>query len=178
MRLKNDDGAWGDWQTFQNTVAWTIANGVGTHTVAAELKTGSTVVQSSDTIYLTPAGVPQLGNLPNLMTFLYSIPQARLTPATVTLSPLDVNTHAPLTWTLTHTGTWFTATPSAGTSPQSFQIIPGGFVTGTPAVHTGSITITISDPPETLGSPFRIDLTLRVIDAPLQDVYLPLISHQ
>ncbi len=29
MRLKNDSGAWGDWQTFQNNVAWTISNGVG-----------------------------------------------------------------------------------------------------------------------------------------------------
>ncbi len=42
MRLKNDNGTWSDWQTFQNNVTWTIANGVGTHTVTAELKTGST----------------------------------------------------------------------------------------------------------------------------------------
>ena len=52
MRLKNDSSAWGDWQTFQNNLAWTIANGVGSHTVTAELKTGSTVVTSSDAIYL------------------------------------------------------------------------------------------------------------------------------
>jgi hypothetical protein len=60
MRLKNDNGSWSDWQTFQNNVAWSIANGAGTHTVAAELKTGSTVVTNSDTIYLTTAGAPQL----------------------------------------------------------------------------------------------------------------------
>ena len=65
MRLKNDNGAWGSWQPFQNNVPWTIANGVGTRTVTAELKTGSTVVTSSDTIYLTKAGVPQLGDLPD-----------------------------------------------------------------------------------------------------------------
>ncbi len=178
MRLKNDNGDWSDWQTFQNDLTWTIGNGVGTRTVAAELKTGSTVIASSDTIYLTPAGVPQLGNLPSAVAFLYSIPQTRLTPATVTLSPLDVNTHNPLTWTLIQTGTWFMATPFAGTSPQSFQITLGGFVTGTAGVYTGSITITVFDPAETLGSPFRIDLTLRVIDTPLQDVYLPLVNRQ
>jgi len=177
MRLKNDNGSWSDWQTFQNNVAWIIANGVGTHTVTAELKTGSTIVPSSDTIYLTPAGVPQLGNLPDTLTFMYSIPQSRLVPVTVTLSPVDVNTRDPITWTLTQTGMWFSSTPSSGTSPQSFQITPGGFVTGTPAVYTGSITITVSDPPETLGSPQCIDLTLRVIDTPLYDVYLPLINR-
>jgi uncharacterized protein YkwD len=177
MRLKNESGAWGDWQTFQNTLAWKIANGVGTHTVTAELKTGSTTVTSSDMIYLTPAGVPQLGDLPDALTFLYSIPQSRLTPASITLTPIDVNTNDPITWTLTQVGAWFTASPAAGTSPQSFQISPSGFVTGTPAVYTGSITVTVTDPAETLGSPQRIDLILRVIDTPLYDVYLPLIKR-
>ena len=177
MRLKNDNGTWSDWQTFQNNVAWIIANGVGTHTVTAELKTGSTVVISSDTIYLTAAGVPQLGDLPDTLTFLYSIPQSRLAPASVTLTPIDVNTNDPITWTLTQTGTWFNVAPISGTSPQSFQITPGVFVTDTPTVYTGSITVTVTDPAETLGSPQRIDLTLRVIDTPLYDVYLPLIKR-
>ena len=174
MRLKNDSGTWGDWQTFQNNLAWTISNGVGSHTVTAEFKTGSTVVTSSDTIYLSQAD-PELGNLPDTLTFLYSVPQAKLAPATVALTPIDVGTHDPLTWTLAQTGAWFTALPSAGTSPQSFQITPGSFVTDTPAVYTGVITITVSDPPSTIGSPHRIDLTLRVIDTPIYQVYLPLV---
>jgi len=175
MRLKNDNGAWDSWQPFQNNVAWIIANGVGTHTVTAELKSGSTVIASSDTIYLAAAGVPQLGDLPDSMTFLYSIPQSRLTPTTVTLTPIDVNTHDPITWTLTQNGSWFNVAPAGGTWPQSFQITPGSFVTDTPAVYTGSITVTVTDPLETLGSPQRIDLTLRVIDTPLVAIYLPLI---
>ena len=177
MRLKNDNGAWGSWQPFQNNVPWTIANGVGTRTVTAELRTGSTVVTSSDTIYLTKAGVPHLGDLPDTMTFLYSIPQSRLTPADVTLTPIDVNGLASLSWTLTQAGSWFTATPSTGAWPQSFQITPGGFVTDTPAVYTGSITVTVTNPAGTLGSPQRIDLTLRVIDTPLYEVYLPVIQR-
>jgi uncharacterized protein YkwD len=177
MRLKNDNGAWGNWQAFQNNAAWIIANGVGTHTVTAELKTGSTVVTSSDTIYLTPAGVPQLSDLPDTMTFLYSIPQSRLAPVSVTLIPIDVNTNDPITWTLTQMGAWFNAAPTGGSWPQSFQITPGSFVTGTPAVYTGAITVTVTDPIETLGSPQRIDVILRVIDTPLYDVYLPLIER-
>jgi uncharacterized protein YkwD len=176
MRLKNDSGSWSDWQTFQNNLVWTISNGVGTHTVTAELKTGSTVVSSSDTIYLRQAD-PELGNLPDALTFLYSIPQARLTPLTLTLVPIDVGTHDPLTWTLAQTGTWFSAAPVSGTSPQSFQITPGSFVTNTPAVYAGLITVTVSDPPGTIGSPHRIDLTLRVIDAPFVETYLPLVQR-
>ena len=70
----------------------------GHHTVTAELKTGSTVVTSSDTIYLSQAD-PELGNLPEALTFLYSIPQAKLAPTTVALTPADIGAHKPLTWT-------------------------------------------------------------------------------
>jgi len=177
MRFKNDNGNWGNWQTFQNNVAWTISNGVGTHTVTAELKTGNTVISSSDTIYLTVASVPQLGNLPDTLTFLYSIPQSQITPANVSFTPVEVSMNDPITWTLTRTGTWFSALPTSSTSPLSFQIIPGSFVTTTPDIFTGTITVTVSDPPGTIGSPHRIDLTLHVIDTPLYDVFLPLVQR-
>jgi hypothetical protein len=133
------------------------------------------VVTSSDTIYLSQASVPQLGNLPDKVAFLYSIPEARLTPTNVTLTPADVSTHNSMTWTLIQAGAWFVSTPSSGISPQSLQITPGGFDTTTPMTYTGSLTVTVSDPPGALDSPYRIDLILRVIDTPLDPVYLPLI---
>jgi hypothetical protein len=175
--LKNDNGSWGAWQTFQNNLTWTMANGVGGHTVTAELKKDTTVMTSGDAIFLSQASAPQLGNLPDQVAFLYSIPQARLIPANVTLTPADVSTFSPLTWTLTQVGAWFSSTPSSGISPQSFQITPGVFATGAPAIYTGSLTVTVSDPAETLGSPHRIGLTLRVIDTPLYEVYLPQLSR-
>ena len=177
MRLMNDGGSWGEWQTFQNNLTWTLRSGAGTHTVTAELKTGSTVVTSSDTIYLNQTSVPQLGNLPAVLTFTYSIPQARFTPIIVTLVPTNVATSDPLIWTLTQTGTWFSTTPSSGTSPQSFQIAVGGFAPDTPGVYTGGITVTVSDPPGTIDSPHGIDLTLYVIDTPFSEIYLPLVSR-
>jgi hypothetical protein len=118
-----------------------------------------------------------LGNLPDTLAFLYSIPQSRLTPAGIALTPIDVNTHDPITWTLTKTGSWLNVAPASGTWPQAFQITPGGFITSTPVTYTGSVTLTVTDPAETLGSPQRIDLILRVIDTPLHDVYLPLIER-
>jgi uncharacterized protein YkwD len=173
MRLKNDNGSWDTWQPFQNNVTWTLGNAVGTRTVTAELKSGSTVVTISDTIYLTVADIPQLGNLPDDVLFLYSIAEARFTPATQILTPLNVNTDDAITWTLAKTGSWFTVSPSSGTSPQSFQITPDSFATGIPVTYTGSLTVIVSGPPGTSGSPHRIDLTLRVIDASLDQVYLP-----
>ncbi len=53
MHLKNEDGAWTAWQPFQSDLAWTLSPGSGTKTVTAELKYGTTITTSSDTITLT-----------------------------------------------------------------------------------------------------------------------------
>ncbi len=177
MRLKNDNDDWGAWQTFSNNMSWVLKDGVGSHTVSIELKSGSTVVSSSDTIYLSQANPPQLGNLPSAMLFLYSIPEGRLIPSSLTLQPASVTWPDALTWSLSKTGAWVTVSPSAGTTPQSFQITPPGFDTGTPGTYTGKVTVNVSNPAGTLNSPHEINLTLRVIDTPLHDTYLPLIDR-
>ena len=177
MRLKNDNGSWGAWQPFQNSLAWTLGHGVSNHTVTAELKNNSTTITSSDDIYLSQDTPPQLGNLPDSVTFLYSIPDARLTPNAMALSPANIGGPDPLTWSISKSGTWFSVSPSAGLSPQSFQITPGSFSTSVPITYTGIVTVTVSDPPDTTASPHRIDLTLRVIDTPFHDVFLPLIQR-
>ena len=177
MRLKNDSDAWGAWQTFSNSLNWTLNNGVGTHTVAAELKSGTSVFSTSDTIDLSQADPPRLGNLPSSIVFLYSIPEGKLLPASSTLQPADVTLSDPLTWSLSHTGTWFTLSLSTGTTPQAFQITPGGFNTGSPGTYTGKVTVTVSDPAGTVNSPHEINVTLKVINTPLHRVRLPLIRR-
>jgi hypothetical protein len=176
MRLGNDNDAWGPWQAFSNNVSWTLKNSVGTRTVAAELKSGSTVAPTSDTIYLSKADAPQLGDLPDSVAFLYSIPEAKLVPTSLILQPDNVTSSDPLTWSLTKTGNWYTLSTTSGTTPQTFQITPSGFST-TPGTYTGKVAVTVTDPAGTLDSPHEIDLTLHVIDAPLVYVYLPLIAR-
>jgi uncharacterized protein YkwD len=56
MRLKNESGAWSEWQTFQTNMAWTLSSCNGPKTVTAELKTGATVITSSDSITLASTG--------------------------------------------------------------------------------------------------------------------------
>jgi hypothetical protein len=60
MRLRNDDGSWGDWQPFSHDVSWTLNNAPGVRTVEAELSDDTRTVSSSDSIeLLTSASVPE-----------------------------------------------------------------------------------------------------------------------
>jgi uncharacterized protein YkwD len=52
IRLKNDNGAWTDWQPFTNSFDWTINKGRGQHVVAAELRNAGTMRSTCDTITL------------------------------------------------------------------------------------------------------------------------------
>jgi uncharacterized protein YkwD len=56
MRLRNDGGTWGEWQSFQSTLSWTLNNIAGDRTVEVELSNGSQTTTSSDTIELTNGG--------------------------------------------------------------------------------------------------------------------------
>jgi hypothetical protein len=177
MRLKNDGDAWGPWQTFSNSFSWTLNNGAGNHTVAAELKSGSTVVQTSDTIYLSQADPPQLGNLPSSAVFLYSIPEGELVPISLALQPANLTSTDPLTWSLSQLGEWFTVSPSGGVTPQTFEITASGFITSSPGTFTGKVVVTVSDPAGTLNSPHAVNVTLSVINAPLHHIRLPLVRR-
>ncbi len=52
MRLRNDDDAFGEWQPFQANIDWMLPATDGAHTVYAELRNGTNVLASSDTIQL------------------------------------------------------------------------------------------------------------------------------
>jgi len=116
-----------------------------------------------------------LGNLADEISFTYSIPDDRLLPNAHQVTPSDVGSGAPLTWTITAEGSWFTAAPASGKSPASFWMTPTAFATDTAATYTGAVTVTVVEPPEIENSPHRIDLTLRVVNTPLNTVHLPLV---
>ncbi len=176
IRLRNDGGSWTSWQPFQSTMNWRLYWSRGERTVWAEMRAGSRTAASSDTIYLT-TGSPILGNLPDTLWFIYSRAEGRLLPASHELTPQNVGNNDALSWTVTPQGTWFAVDPVHGTTPGSFSITPTTFNTGSPNTYTGSATVTVSDPAACEDSPHQITLTLKVIDGPLFQSYLPLISH-
>ncbi len=175
MRLRNDSDPWTAWQPFQTTLSWTLGVGVYTHTVWAELRKGSNTTVTSDTIYLTCS--PVLGGLPSGLTFTYSIPERRLLPAAHQVTPQNAGDSSPLTWTITTSGTWFTASPLSGATPASFFVTPTAFSTGTVATYSGAITVTVVSPAGIPGSPHRITVTLRVAHTELTEVYLPIVMR-
>jgi uncharacterized protein YkwD len=56
MRLRNDDGGWTNWQSFQNSFSWTLADSPGDRCVCVELTGQHGTESSCDTIfYINPA---------------------------------------------------------------------------------------------------------------------------
>lgn len=174
IRLRNDGGPWSDWLPFQNTLSWMLQGSVGERTVEAEMRGPAGSAASSDTIVLTQVTSPKLGNLPQTLTFFYSIPEGRLMPPAAVLAPANTATGEALSWRVEQTGTWYSAGPTSGTTPEALTIVPAGFDTGSPGTYSGEVVVTVTAPGEVQGSPHTIALSLQVIDGPLQRVYLPL----
>jgi hypothetical protein len=133
-------------------------------------------VRAGEVATLVGVAEPVLGNLPDELRFTYSIPDQRLFPATYELTPLNVGSSYPLTWTVAAEGAWFAAAPLDGATYASFWITPTAFSTGTVAAYTGAVTVTVTAPTGTAGSPHRIDLSLQVVDDSFSLVYLPILA--
>lgn len=54
VRLRNDNGAWGNWMLFHNQMTWDLPSTPGMHTVSAELLGRDGRFTSSDTIQVAP----------------------------------------------------------------------------------------------------------------------------
>jgi uncharacterized protein YkwD len=80
MRLRNDGGEWGEWQPFQNQLAWRLMHTAGLRMVEAEMRNGSSTVVTSDTIELTTSGTPDV------------TPTVTDTPLTATPTPSETPT--------------------------------------------------------------------------------------
>jgi hypothetical protein len=122
--------------------------------------------------YPTP---PALGNLPDELAFAYSIPDGRLVPVSQSLRPANVGNSTALTWQVTQQGSWFSVSPGAGLTPQTFAVAPGAFSMDTVATYTGVITVSVVDPAGVSSSPHPIRVRLDVVNAAIYDAYLPLI---
>ena len=173
MRLKNDVGVWGSWQSFQSSFNWTLSSGEGTHTVTAEVTNGSTTVTTSDTIFLNG---PILGNVPDAVTFTYSNPDQKLVPESFTITPKDVGSGSTINWSLSTEGTWFNVSPTTGTTPDSFTITPSSFTKGIETTYTGAVTVTVTSPSGVTNTPKRINLTLEVTNQSFNYLFLPYVK--
>lgn len=171
MRLRNDDDPWRSWQPFRSQFQWELNPGKGTHAVTAELRSGESIVISSDTITLATSN-PILGNLPQAIVFNFSLNKQELYPEFIDLTPLNIGNDTALVWELSQSGDFFSALPTNGTTPDSFRVTPENFNTNVPGIYQGAITVTVTSPPAVDGSPHQVDVQLNVFDQ-LYWIYLP-----
>jgi len=122
---------------------------------------------------LASAEEPELGNLPERITFTYSVGDAQFVPESHRLVPQNVAGEDPLTWHAAGSAAWFVITPTTGTTPDSFDVVPSAFLTRPGTRVSSPITVTVTAPPQVEGSPRTITASLRVTDEPIRRVYLP-----
>lgn len=163
MRLRNNDEAWSDWRPFQSQLTWDLPITTGEHTVWVELRNGSQTTTSSDSIYSTwVPPFPILDVAPTGVDFVYDAVTGSLTPPERVVTVTNSTTADGIDWSLETEGDWFDVIPTEGTTPGTFTIVPTTFATQASVMYTGAVTVTTTDPPDTLNAVQRIDVTLDV----------------
>lgn len=157
-------------QTF-DTSRPGVYTGAVTVTVTAPPETQNPVQRIDLTLYVF---APALGGLPTAFNFIYSTVDDEFLQASYEVAPQNVGSDAALTWEVATDSPWLTVFPDSGVTPQTFAIAPTGFDTATVTTCSGVLTVTVTDPAQTYQSPQVLPVTLKVIDTPFSNVYLPL----
>lgn len=179
MRLRNNDESWTPWQTFQNTLDWELPPYDGEHTVSVEMKDLDNSTTSSDTIRLiAQPSNPLLGNLPEIITFTYSLPQSQYLPGFAKQFPLNVGNPETLEWEIITQDSWFTVTPTVGTTPGEFMIIPNALITPTRITSTSVITVSARTTSGMTCTPHELNVSLKYIEDTFQQVYIPILMNK
>lgn len=178
MRLRNDDGTWSSWQPFQSRLPWTLNGGTGDHQVWVELRSPSRTASSSDTIFLSEIStLSSLDDLPETIQFTYSITQDLLYPISPTLNIQNTGSSETLEWTASLEGYPFQVYPTSGVTPQIITITPQDCDNAPTGDYQGTLTITATGPGQVLESTQTIQLSLRVTDTPIIQLFLPVATQ-
>lgn len=155
VRLRNENGSFGPWQPFANSMAWTLSTGpAGTRTVYAEMRTGATSTGAADEIFLTTAlatNSPPATAMPPTATPQPSHtaspqPSTTATPAPPTTTRTPTRTTTPVrtsTSTRTRTPTRTATPPPTQTVPPPPTSMPAaarGDCNGDGAVNAGDLS--------------------------------------
>ncbi len=113
--------------------------------------------------YRFTADLCELTPLPEVLTFTYSLATDVLRPPGRTVTPTAL--YCPLTWTAVRSGDWFTITPTSGRTPtdgirvQPLTTVLSGYAARR---YTGTVTVTVTDPPGTVNGVQRVTVTVDV----------------
>ncbi len=161
MRFRNGAEAWSPWESYGSTKAWTLSVADGTvATVYAQIKRGSKVLESGDTIQLD---LP-LQVAPELMVF-FSVGGA--SPTTPESYELRIDT--PYVWTAYADQDWIQLGSYSGSGSAAIPVHVVDLPTD-PETRHGAITVSALDLSQEAG------VTLVVTNDPLECSHVPLSS--
>ena len=179
VRLRNDEENWSDWLPFHNSLTWNLPMSNGEHLVTAEMRNGEASATSQDTIVLTGmTTMPEIGNLPDIITFTYSLIDQQFIPESTTVIPLNVGSSDPLQWQITTDSLSFVVSPTQGLTPEVFSIVPIEPTTLPKVIDTNTVTVTAETAEGMLCEPFVFSVIINVTDGVIHKLYMPLLSIQ
>ena len=108
----------------------------------------------------------ELGPLPASLHFTYNTATEALVPGQRVLAPTNTASDVTLTWNVSKQGDWFSVSPSNGTAPgDRITITPNASaIASLPVGHyNGALTVSVTDPADTVNGVQRVDLKLDVV---------------
>jgi len=128
---------------------------------------------------LFPPPEPELGNIPESISFVYSTEEGTFMPAAYTIQPQNVTTDEVISWTLLEYSDWYTVSKEAGQTPEPFAITPdlpsiqsANQIQLAPDTSTLTIQATVDGKIETR----TIQVELRVVEH-LSRLYIPMVTR-
>jgi len=115
----------------------------------------------------------ELGGMPQELNFVYSLVDKAFVAGAYAVVPKNVASGLPLTWSVGVNGSWVNVSPTTGTTPnQAFVVSPYASALANAGTYTGTIRVIC----QTTGESVTIDVSLDVVNRPLQRVFLPLVA--
>jgi len=162
------------WQSWSQTISFTLSPGNGTKTVYVKFTDGSNQVTSSDSIVLDEP-VLILSVSPQSVTFLAQVGSGQTVPSAATLSISNTGDGI-LDWTAGGSETWLLLGSTGGTAPAdvSVSVDNSGGVLDSLGTVAAMVTVAATSG-DALNTPQTIPVTVHVVEE-IHAIYLPMAS--
>jgi hypothetical protein len=163
MRFRNAGGTWSAWMPYRVNKAWTLSSENGSPAVVyAQLRRGSTVLESSDSIHIPPP--PSVS--PDYLLFLWVQGSGPTIPG-----EYSVDIGSGVSWSASANRGWIKLSDSSGSGDATVSVCLEGFPTSA-GTYTGKITVVAA------GMSSEAHVTLVVTGDELERSHVPLLQEE
>ena len=120
--------------------------------------------------------LPELGGLPEILNFYYSIPDQQFLNSVFYLRPENTGSADIIDWEVDPVQPWIETFPENGHTPEEISVSLSNFDASVPGFYTGSLIIkaTVESIP-VYNTPLSLPVTITITDDPINKVYLPIL---